>query len=340
MKSCAAVVEAAEAETLRRRLKERALLRSDLHVVRRGGEVWFPVREPPSPPLGIGRIAEAEFEAVEPGPSASYRDHIDLPPAVRATLPRSFDVVGDVVLIRLPPGWEDRAARIGSALLNFVPGARIVAWDQGVHGPDRLHTLVRIAGEGDFRTWYRENGLAIHVDLELAYFSPRLAREHARVAADVVEGDHVYDLCCGVGPFTLAIAAAGRAASIVSVDANPHAIELLGTSLARLTRRPPVTTVVDRLESFLPSAGPVRRVIVNLPLEGIKYAASVGATVAAGGVLYYYIVADRAEVAGVEERLTAALPGPWAWTAVDRHVVHPYSPRADLVAFRFRRGDA
>jgi tRNA (guanine37-N1)-methyltransferase len=340
MRSWAAVIDAAHAETLRERLKARGLLRSDLRVARRGGDVWFPLAEAPSPPLDVGRIEEGEFEPIAQPPLASYREHLDLPPEERATLPRSFDVIGDAVLIRLPEAMADRAGSIGGALLNFVPGTRVVGWDKGVHGAGRLHTIERIAGEGDFRTWYRENGVAIRVDLERAYFSPRLAREHARVAADVVAGDAVYDLCCGVGPFTITIAAAGRASSIVAVDANPHAIELLETSLARLPKRPPVTAVVDRLEAFLPSAGAVQRVIVNLPLEGIKYAASVGATVAAGGVLYYYIVADRNDVTGVEQQLVAALPGPVDWTCVDRHVVHPYSPRADLVAFQFRRGDS
>ncbi|MCI4344169.1 MAG: methyltransferase [Thermoplasmata archaeon] len=340
MRSWAAVVDTAHAEVLRRQLKELRLLRPDLRVARRDGEVWFPLTGPPSAQPEIGRIVEAEFEPTDAPPLASYRDHVDLTPAERATLPRSFDVVGDIVLIRLPETMSDRALAIGMALLEFVPGARVVGWDKGVHGPERTHTIERIAGEGDFRTWYRENGLAIRVDLERAYFSPRLAREHALVAAEVGAGEAVYDLCCGVGPFTLTIAAAGRAASIVAVDANPQAIELLGTSLARLPRRPPVTAIVDRLESFLPSAGRVQRVIVNLPLEGIKYAASVGATVAAGGVLYYYIVADRTDVTGAQERLAAGLPDPGAWKCVDRHVVHPYSPRADLVAFRFHRGDA
>ncbi|MCI4350943.1 MAG: methyltransferase domain-containing protein [Thermoplasmata archaeon] len=340
MKSLAVVVRASDAERVRRLLADQRLLRGELRVARHGGEVWFPVVAAPVAELPTGRVAEGEFERAAPNAPTSYRERLKLPPEAMDLLPRSFDVVGDIVLIRLPEELDPHASAIGRALLDFVPASRVVGWDHGVHGEQRLRSIERIAGDGPFQTRYRENGLDLDVDLERAYFSPRLGREHARVAASVSSGDTVLDLCCGVGPFALTIAAAGRARSVTAVDANPYAIEALRRSLARLAPSTPVRPVLARLESFLPPSERAERVIVNLPLEGIKYAASVGASVAPGGVLYYYTIAERDALAAKDAELLSALPGPAAWTLVERHLVHPYSPAADLLAYTFRRDAA
>ena len=255
----------------------------------------------------------------------------------RALLPRSFDVVGEIVVIRLPREWRARRAEIGAALLEFVPRARLVGWDQGVHGEERRRTLERIAGDGPWTTVHRENGIDFSVDLEAAYFSPRLAREHARVAATVREGATVYDLACGVGPFSVQIARDGRAGGIVAIDANPAAIRLLRATLGRLPYGGRVTPVEGRIEAFLPGRAPCDLAVLNLPHEGIKYAPSVARAVAPGGRFSYYEIVARSDQPRRGNVVADALGPAGRWTVAETHVVHPYSPDADLVGFTFDR---
>ncbi len=297
----------------------------------------LPIVADAEPLASWGEVAERDFEPRPAGGPTDYRDRLRWTSADRALLPRSFDVIGDVVLVRLPPGLESRRDEVGEALLAFVPGARIVGWDRGVHGPERRRRIERIAGSGGWSTRHRENGLAIDVDLERAYFSPRLAREHAVVAEAVRAGDRVYDLCCGVGPFSIAIARDRRARSVVAVDANPAAIELLRGTLARVAFGNLVTPVVASVEAFLPGREPVERVILNLPHEGVKLLASVARAVASGGCLYYYEVVGRSEFDRRADVIATGLPHPPGWETAPPHVVHPYSPSADLVAFVFAR---
>jgi tRNA (guanine37-N1)-methyltransferase len=252
-------------------------------------------------------------------------------------LPRSFDVVGDVVLIRIPDDLEARSKEIGEALLGFVPGARVVGADRGVHGPERRRSIERIAGTGGWRTRHRENGIEIEVDLERAYFSPRLAREHARVAEEVAAGDRVYDLCCGVGPFALTIARLGKATQITAVDLNSDAIDLLRASIARQPFGAHISAIHGRAEAFAASAAPVERVVLNLPHEGIKYLPSVARTVARRGRLYYYEVTPRPEFERRGDAVVRTLERPEEWSVIEQHVVHAYSPRSDLVAFVLER---
>jgi tRNA (guanine37-N1)-methyltransferase len=325
-------------EEVRRDLADSGLLRPDLEIRHEGEFLVLPlVASPDGVPPSWGEVVEREFrETPRKGP-ARYRDFLPWPDSEKETLPRSFDVVGDIVLIRLPEPLEARKAAVGDALLLFVPGARLVGLDHGVQGPERRREVERIAGSGPWRTRHRENGVELEVDVERAYFSPRLAREHARVAEDVRAGDRVYDLCCGVGPFSVTIAHLGRAASVTAVDANPDAIELLRETLARYPFGGRVTAFVGRVEEFGPDAPPVERVVLNLPHEGIKYLPSVARTVAPGGRLYYYEVVSRTELVGRGEALVNSLQSVGEFAEVAERVVHPYSPASDLVAFVLER---
>lgn len=336
MRSLAVVVPRAEGEAVRRRLAALGLLRADLRIAVAGEAVALPVRALPAEPLPDVLVEEREFAPL-PAPAARrYAELADLPPEVRARLPRAFDVVGDIALVRLEPEVADRAEAIGAALLRFLPGVRLVAADEGVKGPARIRTLRRIAGSGPFRTVHAENGLSFVVDLERAYFSPRLGREHARVAAAGRAGESVLDLCCGVGPFGLTLLARAGAGRAELVDANPAAIALVEENARRLRVAERARAVPSPLDAHLAGGGRFDRVVFNLPREGIKYVSQVGGAVAVGGTLHYYEIMERSRAAERVADALAELPGD-GWRLAERHVVHPYSPAEDLVGMTFRR---
>ncbi len=337
MRSVVLFVPRRSAETVRRSLRASGVLRAGVPVLREGERVGFAVERAPAEMPDGGVLEERELDAPGPRPPRSYRDLLHLPRDRQRRLPRAFDVVGDVVLVRLPAELADDAPAVGAALLAFVPGARKVGWDRGVHGGARLRELVEIAGSGPWRTVHRENGLSLVVDPETAYFSPRLAREHADVAGRVGSGELVWDLCCGVGPFSLAIAHAGRARRIVAVDSNPAAVALLRENADRLGLSGRIEARCEPVERFVRSGTAPERAILNLPREGIKYAPSVSAAVAPGGRFHYYEVTPRAEVSMRGSGILGTLSPPLEWELEEQHRVHPYSPAADLVAYTFRR---
>jgi tRNA (guanine37-N1)-methyltransferase len=336
MRTWVVIATPSEAESVRRTLRSRGLLREGIRVARSEREVLFPVSAPPEPPIERARVEERELP-METAVAHSYRELITLDPPLQALLPRAFDVIGDIVLVRLPQELEAHANEIGSALLRFVPGARRVGWDHGVQGGARLRALTPLAGTGTWRTRYRENGLEFLVDPEVAYFSPRLAGEHERVSSEVRSKETVWDLCCGVGPFALTIARKGGTGPIVAVDSNPAAMGLLHENAARLGVTDRIDARTESLERFLPSAGSADRVILNLPHEGIKYLPSVSAAIAPGGTIHYYEVTRRADHSMRGPALVNQLASPSHWTCAESRRVHPYSPRADLVAYTFRR---
>ena len=325
-------------EEVRQDLVDAGLLRSDLEIRREEESLVLPLAgNPDEVPPAWGSIVEREFRIIPRKGPARYRDLLPWSEEEKESLPRSFDVIGDIVLIRIPPELEGRKESIGGALQKFVPGARLVGLDRGVHGADRRREVEPIAGTGPWRTRHKENGVELDVDVERAYFSPRLAREHARVAEEVQSGDRVYDLCCGVGPFAITIAHLGKASEVTAVDANPEAIALLQATLARYPFAKRIHALVARLEEFLLAAPPVERVVMNLPHEGIKYLPSVARTATPGGRLYYYEVVPRSELGRRGSTLVNALSPIGDFSLAAQRVVHPYSPSSDLVMFAFAR---
>ena len=157
------------------------------------------------------------------------------------------------------------------------------------------------------------------------------------MAAEVRPGESVYDLCCGVGPFSVTFARDGRARRVIAVDANPEAISLLRSTLGRYPFGPTVTPTEARVEAFAASAEPVDRIVLNLPREGIKYAALVAPLLTPGGSLHYYEVVPRDEVARRGAVVGRTLASVDLVSAGPVRVVHPYSPSSDLVAVTVAR---
>ncbi|MFG1529981.1 MAG: hypothetical protein AAFA34_01725, partial [Thermoplasmata archaeon] len=179
-------------------------------------DLLFPLVDSVEVPGDWGPIETDEFIPVAQPPVREYGDLLADGTGRSPAVPRSFDVIGDIVVVRIPDGSPVEPRRIGEALRAFVPGTRLVGADRGVQGPYRIRLLDRLAGTGSWATVHVEHGLRLHVDLERAYFSPRLAHEHHRVASEVRSGETVFDLCCGVGPFAAHIARTGRARRIVA----------------------------------------------------------------------------------------------------------------------------
>src|SRR5207244_5720838 len=78
-----------------------------------------------------------------------------------------------------------------------------------------------------------EFGLRYLVDVEHAYFSPRLGSERWRVARQVRPGEVVVDMFAGVGPYAILIARTRKPKSVHAIDANPAAVELLRENARR-----------------------------------------------------------------------------------------------------------
>jgi tRNA (guanine37-N1)-methyltransferase len=85
--------------------------------------------------------------------------------------------------------------------------------------------LELIQGDKKTETEYKENGCKFIVDVEKAFFSPRLSTERERISNLVNNDDVIINMFGGVGMFSL-LAAKKKACTVYNIDINPVASKL------------------------------------------------------------------------------------------------------------------
>jgi len=141
---------------------------------------------------------------------------------------KSYDIVGDIAIIRVPESFEERSKIIAEAVMQTHKRVKTV-WRQArpVSGDFRLRGLEFVLGEGKTETLHREHGCVFKVDLEKCYFSPRLSYERMRIARQVQPREVILNMFAGVGCYSIVIAKHSEAEKIFSIDISPVAIHYM-----------------------------------------------------------------------------------------------------------------
>ena len=138
----------------------------------------------------------------------------------------AFDQIGDIIIVRIPDSLISKKKIIGKALLEQVKTAKTVFHQSSpVEGDFRTRTLELIDGDEKTETEYRENGCRFIVDVEKAFFSPRLSTERERISNLVNDHDVIINMFGGVGMFSL-LAAKKKSCTVYNIDINPVASKL------------------------------------------------------------------------------------------------------------------
>ncbi|MFO8016611.1 MAG: class I SAM-dependent methyltransferase family protein [Candidatus Woesearchaeota archaeon] len=136
----------------------------------------------------------------------------------------SYDTLGSIAIIEIPPELEKKEKLIGNTLLDLQKNIRTVAKKTGIHsGEFRLRKLKIIAGRRSKETEYKENNVRLLLHAEKVYFSPRLSTERKRIMEKVRPGETVLVMFSGVGPYVFVISRNTGAREVYGVEVNPEA---------------------------------------------------------------------------------------------------------------------
>jgi tRNA (guanine37-N1)-methyltransferase len=240
-----------------------------------------------------------------------------------------FDLIGSIAIIHERTGG--RIKSIQEFIQRVKPNIRTIYLDNGISGEMRLRNLTLLYGIDDPVTLYRENGLLMKVDVRNTYFSPRLSTERYIVAKGVKEGETVYDMFSGIGPFSLNIGKIVKC-RIVACDINPVASDLFRENISMNRLKASIEVHLEDSYSLLERMGQFSRIIMNNPVNKYGNFDSVVSHIVNGGRLNIYFVDTVEELETHMEELASL-----NMKLVSKRVVHGYSRNKFMFSLDYMR---
>ena len=220
-----------------------------------------------------------------------------LSPSESEELFSSFDQVGEIIVLRIPDSLKSKKKIIGKTLLEQVKTTRSVFYQSSpVEGEFRTRNLEILAGEDNTETEYKESGCRFLVDVEKAFFSPRLSTERERIANLTHDGEIIINMFGGIGMFSI-LAAKVSKCTVYNIDINPNASLLCekNIELNKLKGKiislngDSVKIIQDKLQNL------ADRVLMLLPERSDEFLETAILATKNNGVIHYYshIHADK-----------------------------------------------
>ena len=243
----------------------------------------------------------------------------------------AFDQVGDIIIVRIPDSLLSKKEIIGETLLEQVKTAKSVFYQSSsVEGEFRTRDLEILAGEEKTETEYKEFGCRFIVDVEKAFFSPRLSTERDRIADLIQEGEIVINMFGGVGMFSI-IVAKRKKCTVYNIDINPIAAKLCEKNIELNKLKGKVISIngdaAEIIEEQLKDKGD--RVLMLLPERSDEFLNSAISTTKSNGIIHYYshIHADEKSNAGKLSEKHYSEITPVKSTILNSKIVRAVGPR-------------
>ncbi len=216
----------------------------------------------------------------------------DLKANPATTLP--LDTIGTIAITEIPVEQKKNAKQLAQEILAANKHLQSVYEKRGaMHGEYRVWKLRHLAGKKSTKTTYRESDCFFELDVARVYFSPRLAFERSRIAAQVETGEKVLALFAGVGPFPIIIAkklkTQQKTADIIANELNPVAVKYMQQNIA-LNKVSEIVVVNkgDAKKLLKQKKKWADRVITPLPHTAYKFLPQIIDATAVGGIVHLY----------------------------------------------------
>ena len=214
----------------------------------------------------------------------------------------AFDQIGDIIIVRIPNSLLSKKKIIGETLLKEVKIAKSVFYQaSAVEGDFRTRNLEILAGDPSTETEYKEFGCKFAVDVENAFFSPRLSTERERIANLTQEGEVMINMFAGIGMFSV-MAAKKKKCTVYSLDINPVASKLCEKNIGMNKLAGKIISINGNASEIIADKlmNKSDRTLMLLPERSDEFLESAINTTKDGGIIHYYahIHADKKSEAG------------------------------------------
>jgi tRNA (guanine37-N1)-methyltransferase len=279
-------VRKSSGEAMRQKLISAGVLDYSRRIMPDGDFILIPV----SDAIDIPGAEIVEVEGVKmPKRTRSLKDALKdkLTEDELISLPTSFDVIGDIAVLELTPDLVDKRNMIGEALLETFHNLKVVAEKMTrVDTEYRTRGLDVVAGEDRKVTVHREQGCLYKLNVETAYFSPRLGFERLRVASQVKDCERVLVMFAGVGPYAILIAKNAKPSEVYAIELNPEAFKYMVENI-RLNKVD-VKPILGDAGKEVKVLGKFDRIVMPLPKDAGSFLDSALPALNPNGIIHLY----------------------------------------------------
>jgi len=204
----------------------------------------------------------------------------------------SFDIIGNIAIIKIPETLSSKKKLIADTLIEEVKVIKTVFGQvSGIEGDYRLRKLEWLSGENTAITVYKEHACTFKVDVINTYFTPRLSTERLRISKLIKPDEVIINMFGGVGTFSIIISHYNKTSKIYSIDSNPIAYELCKENIEinKLNRNVIPILGDAKLEITNKLKGIATRVLMPLPEKAREFVDTAISSLANNkGVVYYF----------------------------------------------------
>ena len=209
---------------------------------------------------------------------------------------RSFEIIGDVVIINLPDEIMHLKDLVVEAILSKHRHVKTILRKIGeVKGEFRVARYEVLYG-GETETIAKEFGCRFLVDPTKVYYSSRLSSERERIAKMVRKGERVLVMFAGVGPYAIVIARLAKPKEVVGIELNPRAVEYFRKNVKMNKVEDIVKVYEGDVREVVPKLeGTFDRILMPAPYSAENFVYLIRDKIKKGGFVHYYTFASEEE---------------------------------------------
>lgn len=313
------VVEPARAQSVLDLLRAKGWVDVNYEVGKANGRILIPIREDSAELVENAHLGEMEMAVRSPllqRPGSLQKElSAILTSEQMGELGSSFDIIGDIAQLELSDELGAKQDAIAAAIMRLYPHVKtVVKKAESTGGAYRIRPVTVIAGEKRTRTISKENGCSLVVDLNEAYYNPRVASERMRIVEQIGRrpaggpGENVLVLFAGVGPYAILAEkkAIAMPAKIVAIELNPKAVEMMEENI-KLNHCKRIEAVCADVEKELAKPRYLEwadRIIMPHPSDSMRFLPIVLKAAKKGAIIHLYAFGQAEDP--LSERLAEA----------------------------------
>lgn len=276
-------------EKARLYLVENDLFDASRRIKVENGFAELPVKGEPSSLSNNMQVVEQQDPVFRTTSPASLEDMLggQLSEQEVKYLPRSWQILGDIIIVHINQEIEQRKEEVGEALLRLYPRCRTVLRDMGTSGAYREPMVELIAGDSDTETVHHENRCHFKLDAGKIMFSPGNLQERMRMSR-LGKNETIVDMFAGIGYFSIPMAVHSKPRKIISIELNPTAYQYLLENIRLNKVRHMIAPIHGDCAEETPSGIADRVIMGHVHLAHKYLEKGIGAVKPEGGVLHYH----------------------------------------------------